>query len=374
MSQPAPRTDAHSWWRGLISPIVSSTIAVVVALIIGGLVIALTGDDPFKAYKAMFEGAFGGRREIAESIVASTPLILGGLAFAIAARAGMFNIGIEGQLIMGALAAGLVATYNLGPRPIGLILAALAGMAAGAVWGAIPGLLKALSGAHEVITTIMLNYLALRVASYVVNNAVDYLPVNPSLQATNPALPANELPILLDGTRMHAGIIIAVVAAIALWWLLFRSTYGYKVRTVGISPGAAAYGGIPWKRTIIFAMVISGMLAGLSGASETLGLQGRFYNVSPGYGFTAIAVGLVGRNHPIGVIAAGLLFGVLRAGATQMQNTADVSREIVQVLQGLVILAVAASAYVSMTRQRRKAARAAVSASIAPAGAAGADS
>jgi general nucleoside transport system permease protein len=374
MSQPAPRTDGHSWWRGLIPPIVSSTIAVVIALIIGGLVIAMTGDDPFTAYRAMFDGAFGGRREIAESIVASTPLILGGLAFAIAARAGMFNIGIEGQLVIGALATGLVATYGFGPRPIGMIIAALAGVAAGAVWGAIPGLLKALSGAHEVITTIMLNYLALRVASYLVNNAVDYLPVNPSLQATNPALPANELPILLDGTRMHAGIIIAVIAAIALWWLLFRSTFGYKVRTVGISPGAAAYGGIPWKRTIIFAMVISGMLAGLSGASETLGLQGRFYNVSPGYGFTAIAVGLVGRNHPIGVIAAGLLFGVLRAGATQMQNTADVSREIVQVLQGLVILAVAASAYVSMMRQRRKAAQTAVSAGVAPSGAAGADS
>jgi simple sugar transport system permease protein len=369
MSQPAPRTDTPSWWRGLLSPIISSTIAVAAALIAGGLVIALTGDDPFTAYKAMFEGAFGGRREIAESIVAATPLILGGLAFAIAARAGMFNIGVEGQLVMGALAAGLVATYSFGPRPIGLLIAALAGVAAGAVWGAIPGLLKALSGAHEVITTIMLNYLALRVASYAVNSASDYLPVNPSLQASNPALPANELPILLDGTRLHAGIIIAVVAAIVIWWLLFRSTYGFKVRTVGISPGAASYGGIHWKRVIIFAMVISGMLAGLSGASETLGLQGRFYNVSPGFGFTAIAVGLVGRNHPIGVIAAGLLFGVLRAGATEMQNTADVSREIVQVLQGLVILAVAASAYVSMMRQRRRAASAATPTGIAPAGA-----
>jgi ABC-type uncharacterized transport system permease subunit len=374
MSRPAPRTDRSSRWRGLIAPIVSSTIAVIAALIVGGLIIALTGDDPFTAFKAMFEGAFGGEREIAESLVAATPLILGGLAFAIAARAGMFNIGIEGQLIMGALVAGLVATYGLGPRPVGLIIAILAGVTAGAVWGAIPGLLKALSGAHEVITTIMLNYLALRVASYAVNSAADYLPVNPSLQATNPALPANELPILLDGTRLHAGIIIAVVAAIALWWLLFRSTYGYKVRTVGISPGAAAFGGIPWKQTIIFAMVISGMLAGLAGASETLGLQGRFYNVSPGYGFTAIAVGLVGRNHPIGVIAAGLLFGVLRAGATEMQNTADISREIVQILQGLVILAVAASAYVEMRRARRRAAAAATAAPVAPASVAGANS
>jgi simple sugar transport system permease protein len=357
MSQLPPQTAKPSRLRAAIPAIVSSAVAVAVALILGGVVIALTGDDPFTAYRAMFDGAFVGKRQIAETLIASTPLIIGGLSFAIAARAGMFNIGIEGQLIMGALAAGLVGTYNFGPRPIGMIVAIVAGIAAGAVWGVIPGLLKGLSGAHEVITTIMLNYLALRVASYAVNSAVDYLPVNPNLQATNPVLPANELPNLLSGTRLHAGIILAVAAAFFLWWLLFRSSYGYKVRTVGLSPGAAAYGGISWKKTIIIAMAISGGLAGLVGTSETIGLQGRFYNVSPGYGYTSIAVGLVGRNNPIGVIAAGLLFGVLKAGATQMQNTAGVSKEIVQVLQGLVILAVAASAYVAMARDKRAAAR-----------------
>ena len=357
MSQQQPGMVKPSRFRGALSAIVTSTIAVIVALIIGGIVIWMTGEDPINAYRAMFNGAFVGKRQIAETLVASTPLIIGGLSFAIAARAGMFNIGIEGQLIMGALAAGLVGTYNFGPRPIGMIIAIVAGIAAGAVWGVIPGVLKAASGAHEVITTIMLNYLALRVASYAVNSAYDYLPVNPNLQASNPVRPANELPNLLSGTRLHAGIILAVVAAFLLWWLLFRSSYGYKVRTVGISPGAAAYGGINWKKTIIIAMAISGGLAGLVGTSETLGLQGRFYNVSPGYGYTAIAVGLVGRNNPIGVIAAGLLFGVLRAGATQMQNTAGVSKEIVQVLQGLVILAVAASAYVQMQREKRAAAQ-----------------
>ncbi len=369
MSQQQPRTSLPPWARNLVQPIVSSVIAVAVALIAGALVIALTGDNPWTAYKALFEGAFVGKRQIAESLVAATPLIIGGLAFAFASRAGMFNIGIEGQLVMGALAAGLISTYNLGPRPVGIIISIAVGILAGAVWGLIPGLLKAFSGAHEVITTIMLNYLALRVASYAVNSAGDWLPVNPNLQATDKVRPANELPIILGGTRLHAGVILAVLAGIGLWWLLFRSTYGYKVRTVGISPGAAAYGGIPWKRTIVLAMAISGALAGLAGASETVGLQGRFYNVSPGYGFTSIAVGLVGRNHPIGVIAAGLLFGVLRAGATEMQNTAGVSKEIVQVLQGLVILAVAASAYVSMMRQRRNAARAATSTPAVPAGA-----
>jgi ABC-type uncharacterized transport system permease subunit len=357
MSQLPSPMDKPSRLRAVLPAIVSSAVAVIVALILGGVVIALTGDDPFNAYRAMFHGAFVGKRQIAETLIASTPLIIGGLSFAIAARAGMFNIGIEGQLIMGALAAGLVGTYDFGPRPIGIVVAIVAGIAAGAVWGVIPGLLKGLSGAHEVITTIMLNYLALRVASFAVNSAADYLPVNPNLQATNPVLPANELPNLLGGTRLHAGIILAVVAALFLWWLLFRSSYGFKVRTVGISPGAAAYGGISWKKTIIIAMAISGGLAGLVGTSETLGLQGRFYNVSPGYGYTSIAVGLVGRNNPIGVIAAGLLFGVLKSGATQMQNTAGVSKEIVQVLQGLVILAVAASAYVAMARDKKAAAR-----------------
>jgi simple sugar transport system permease protein len=358
MSQQQPsQTSLPPWARDLIQPIVSSTIAVIVALIAGAVVIAATGENPWTAYEALFKGAFVGRRQIGETLVAATPLIVGGLAFAFASRAGMFNIGIEGQLIIGGLAAGIIGTYHMGPRPIGIILSIGAGILAGAVWGLIPGLLKALSGAHEVITTIMLNYLALRVASYAVNSAGDYLPVNPNLQATDKVLPANELPNILSGTRLHAGFLLALVAGAGLWWLLFRSTYGYKVRTVGISPGAAAYGGIPWKRTIIIAMAISGALAGLAGASETVGLQGRFYNISPGFGFTAIAVGLVGRNHPIGVIAAGLLFGVLSAGATQMQNTAGVSKEIVEVLQGLVILAVAASAYVSMMRQRRIAAR-----------------
>ncbi len=357
MSQLPSHMDKPSRFRAALPAIVSSAVAVIVALIIGGVVIALTGDDPFTAYKAMFDGAFVGKRQIAETLIASTPLIIGGLSFAIAARAGMFNIGIEGQLIMGALAAGLVGTYNFGPRPIGIIVAIVAGITAGAVWGVIPGLLKGLSGAHEVITTIMLNYLALRVASYAVNSAADYLPVNPNLQATNPVRPENELPILLSGTRLHAGIILAVVAALFLWWLLFRSSYGYKVRTVGLSPGAAAYGGISWKKTIIIAMAISGGLAGLVGTSETIGLQGRFYNVSPGFGYTSIAVGLVGRNNPIGVIAAGLLFGVLKSGASQMQITAGISKDIVLVLQGIVILAVAASAYVAMAREKRAAAK-----------------
>lgn len=342
-----------------IPTLLSSLLAVAIALAAGGVVIALSGDNPFPAYQALFEGAFGGQRAIAETLVMATPLILGGLAFAVAARAGLFNIGIEGQMVMGGLAAGLTAAVDTGlPAIIHLPLALVAGTIAGGVWGFIPGILKARTGAHEVITTIMLNYLAYRLVTYVIGRE-DFSLVNPALQATQPALEAAELPRLLAGTRLHAGFIIAIIAAIVIWYLLYRTVFGYKVRTVGLSSGAAAYAGFSWGRTIAVAMLISGLLAGLGGTVDTLGLQGRFYNVAIGLGFTSIAVGLVGRNQPFGVVLSGLLFGALAAGATKMQNTAGISRDIVYVLLGFVIFSVSALAAVQQFRSaRRQAARA----------------
>ena len=329
---------------GLLPALLSSLAAVTVALLAGAMVIVFTGDDPVEAYRALFSGAFGGRRPIAETLVAATPLICGGLAFAVAAKAGMFNIGIEGQLLVAGLASGLVGAYawNL-PASIYLPLGVLSAMAAGGIWGAIPGVLKARFGSHEVITTIMLNYLAERLINYVISTE-ERFPVDPRSQSTQPVDPEARLPNLLDGTRLHWGFVLALVAAVVLWYVLFRTTLGYRVRAVGLSRGAAAYAGIPWGRTIVLAMVASGVLAGLAGAGQTLGLQGRHINLSAGYGFTAIAVGLVGRNHPVGVVGAGILFGAITSGATRMQNTAGTSKEIVQVLQGLVILSVAAFA------------------------------
>ncbi|MBA3336962.1 MAG: ABC transporter permease [Chloroflexia bacterium] len=340
-------------WRGWLGTLLPSVGAILVALLLGAVLILISGDNVITAYSALFRGAFGGSRPLAETLVASTPLILGGLAFAIAARAGLFNIGIEGQMILGGIAAGLVGSLALGvPAVVHLPLALVAAALAGGLWGALPGALKAWSGAHEVITTIMLNYLAYRLSSWVIRS--DHLfNVNAGFQATDPVAPAARLPRLLDGTRLHSGIIVAIVAAAVLWYLLFRTTLGYKVRTVGASRGAAAYGGISWGRTIVIAMLASGLLAGLAGAGEALGLQGRYYNQPSGYGFTAIAVGLVGRNHPWGVVLAGLLFGALSSGATEMQNSAGTSREIVEVLQGLVILSVAALAAIGYLRSGR---------------------
>lgn len=330
--------------RGALGSVVGSIAAIAVALVIGALIIILSGEDAILAYRALFEGAFVGRRAITETLVATTPLIFGGLAFAIAARAGLFNIGIEGQFFLGSLAAGLVGAIDLGlPTVIHLPLAILAGVTCGGIWGMLPGALKARTGASEVITTIMLNYVAFQIGNWSLRQD-DFLAINPDFQATDPVEPTARLAILVEPTRLHAGLLLALLAALILWYLLFRTTFGYRIRTVGLSRGAASYAGISWGGTIVVAMLASGVLGGLGGASETLGLQGRHYSQPAGYGFTAIAVGLVGRNHPVGVVLAAFLFGALNAGATQMQARAGTSREIVMIIQGLVILSVAAFA------------------------------
>jgi simple sugar transport system permease protein len=332
----------------------SSLLAVAIALLAGGVLIALSGDNPIPAFEALFAGAFGGQRAIAETLALATPLILGGLAFAVAARAGLFNIGIEGQMVLGGMAAGLAAAWDPGwPAFIHLPFAVAAGMVAGGLWGYIPGVLKAKTGAHEVITTIMLNYLAYRLSTVVITRE-DLPLVNPALQATQPAVDAASLPIILAGTRLHAGFLLALIAAVVVWFLLYRTVFGYRLRTVGISRGASAYAGISWGRTIALAMLLSGILSGIGGAVDALGLQGRYYNVSLGLGFTSIAVGLVGRNQPMGVVLSGLLFGALAAGATKMQNTAGISRDIAYVLLGFVILSISALAVVEQFRQARR--------------------
>lgn len=350
---PAQPTTAEKL-RGALPTALSSVGAVVLALLVGALVILFSGQNPVVAYAALFEGAFGGVKPITETLVAATPLIFGGLAFAIAAQAGLFNIGIEGQMVLGGLFGGIVAAMPLGlPGVVHLPLAVLAAFVAGGFWGFIPGFLKARTGAHEVITTIMLNYLAFRLSTVLISRD-DLLPVNPALQSTEAAQPGARLLRPIEDTRFHVGFVLAIVAAVVLWYLLYRTTFGYKVRTVGISRGAAAYAGIAWGATIALAMAIAGALAGLGGAADALGLQGRYYNVQAGYGFTSIAVGLVGRNHPFGVVAAGLLFGALSAGATRMQNTAGTSRDLVSVLLGLVILSVSAFAVLDEFRKRRQ--------------------
>ena len=342
-------------FRSVTATVITSAMAVVLALIVGALFILVSNQNPIDAYSALIEGAFGSRRAVAETLVASTPLILGGLAFAIAARASMFNIGIEGQMVFGSLCGGLIGAAHFGLSSFLYIpLVLIVGSLAGGIWGAIPGVMKARSGASEVITTIMLNYLAFRISTYMVTSAGTWLSwVDPQQKATQKIAANARLPIILDGTRLHAGFLIALVVAVVIWYLLFRTTFGYKIRTVGLSRGAADYAGIAWGWTITKAMFLSGALAGLAGVIESAGLLGRHFDNRAGYGFTAIAVGLVGRNNPIGVIFAGLLFGVLRSGSNGMQQNAGTSKELVLILQALVILAISALASLEYLRTRR---------------------
>ncbi len=262
-------------------------------------------------------------------------------------RSGLFNIGAEGQIYIGALfATGVGISFGDMPFFLHVPLAVLAGFVGGALWGFLPGILKARTGAHEVITTIMLNYvsylvvdLALRQPFYQRPDRSD--PVSKFIE------PSATLPPFFADQRLHWGLIIAIVAAVAVWWLLFRSTKGFEFRAVGLNPSGARYAGMNIGRTVVLTMMISGGLAGLAGASEILGTNLRLTpGFSPHWGFDAIAIALLGASRPVGVVAAAILFGALRAGATPMQAATGIPVDLVVVIQGLIILFIAAPALV----------------------------
>jgi len=340
-------------------------LAVVTALVLGAGVIAVSGGDPLLAYEGLYEGSIGcpgalseGRvvpgklvcaDSLADWLVTAAPYITAGLAVALAFKAGLFNIGVEGQLLAGSLATVWVGYSVSGlPAVIHAPLALLAGVAAGAAWGAIPGALKAFTGAHEVIVTIMLNYVAATMTSFLVSGVMKD-PGSGAVARTRYIAPAAHLPNLTGDpdVLLHLGIPLAVAVALAVWWLLYKTTLGYEVRTVGANPHAARYAGIGVARTIVLTMAMAGGLAGMAGAIE---VQGVNYYHSPsfsvGYGFDSIAIALLGRSSPIGVIPAALLFGGLRAGASRMQFLTQIPVDIIQVIQALVLIFVAAPAIV----------------------------
>ena len=328
-------------------------LAVATALALGGAAIALTGRDPLLAYQALWEGAFGSPRALSETLVWATPYLFTGLAVALAFRGGLFNIGAEGQLAVGAVVAAWIG-YGLPgfvgrPLPAAIHLPAvlLGGTLAGAAWGAIPGWLKARTGAHEVINTIMLNYVALLGASYLLNGPMrDPNPLN-VIARTPEIAAAARLPRLDGDLRLHAGLVLAIVAVAAVWWVLYRTSIGFAIRTVGTSPDAARYAGMPVGGLVVAALALSGGLAGLAGAVEVAGLHHRQeLGFSLGYGFDAIAIALLARAHPLGVLPSALLLGALRNGATRMQFLAGVPPDVVTVLEGLILLFIAAEAVV----------------------------
>jgi simple sugar transport system permease protein len=318
------------------------------------------------AYGALFSGAFGSPREIitalfsgdskainqaiypfTESLVASTPYIFAGLAVALGFRSGLFNIGGEGQIFLGAIFAAYVGYTLTGmPRIILLPLAFLAGAVGGGLWGFIPGWLKARTGAHEVINTIMLNYIAFRLSDWLLTGPMkrpgSFNPVSPTIAE------AAKLPRFFpDPVRLHLGFIIALLVAVLVNWFLFRTKWGFNLRTVGANSRAARYAGINTLTGIIMAMTISGALAGMAGANEVLGVN---YNLamafSSGYGFDAIALALLGNSQPLGVVLSALLFGALRNGATKMELVAGIPIDIISVVQAFVLVFVAAPAII----------------------------
>ena len=349
----------ESMGRALLIP----ALALVLALLVGAVIIMVTdvdawrrmGEDPlgaigdmlegvWVAYRELFLGAFGSVRAISETLFTATPLILAGLAVAIGFRAGLFNIGARGQMFMGGLFALWVALNVDLPAILHIPLAIIAAIIGGGLWGGLAGLLKARTGAHEVITTIMLNFVAAFFVLWALKTSV--------FQAEGSNLPQSEripesarLPGIFGSEyRVSIALFIALAAVFFVYWLLFRSTIGFEFRAAGFSPGASLYAGMNVGFLYTAVMFVSGALAGVAGATMTLGLPP--YTVTSNFpgtiGFDAIALALLGRSHPFGVMWSGLLFGALIAGGRTMQAAAGVSVDLVIVMQALIIIFIAA--------------------------------
>ncbi len=350
-------TDRYSRWKEALlragNAIIVPVLAVFTALVIGALVILWAGGNPIAAYIGLFQGGFGSLRALSETAVWATPYIFAGLAVALAFKGGLFNIGAEGQLALGATAAawiGYALPDVLGvqiPGLIHLFLVVAGGMAAGAIWGAIPGWLKAKTGAHEVINTIMMNYIALNMVSYLLNGPwKDPNPLN--VIARTPSIAEGaRIPPIFAGYRIHWGFVLALLVAYLVWWLLYKTTLGFEIRTAGANPDAAKYSGVNVGLIIVLTMAISGALAGLAGVVEVSGLNYRHeLGFSTGYGFDAIAIALLGKTHPAGVVLASILFGGMRNGGTRMQFVTQIPIDVISIIQALILLFVAADAII----------------------------
>ena len=360
-------------WRGFWRDVfgggaVRSLLAIVLALLIGSLLVVATNKDVQEAagyffarpgdtfmaawkvisgaFRAIFEGAIFNPRKgfepLTSTLMWSTPLIAGGLGVAIGFRAGLFNIGGRGQMLMAALLVGFVGASLPMPPVLHLVAAIAAGILGGAIFAGIAGWLKAQTGAHEVIVTIMLNY----IAYYLITFLLKIQPFQAEGAGGNPkakAIPASaQLPDLVGNVDL--GFVLAVLAAVAYWFIMDRTTLGFRIRAVGINPSAARTAGINVEMTTFFTLALSGAFFGLAGATQVLGRATAGYDpgVDAGIGFDAITVALLGANHPVGVILAGLLFGMLKAGSFPMQIVEQIPIDIVAVIQGLIVLFIAA--------------------------------
>lgn len=358
MTQPSPEASrpSNSFYQILqrvFSPDLASTLgSIVLAMIVGAGLITLRGVNPLLAYQALFDGAFGNLNSIAESLIVATPLALAGIGVTIAFRAGVFNVGAEGQLYIGAIASTYVGLKfaNL-PGYLLIPLMMLTAMLAGGLWAGIAGMLKVWMGASEMINTIMLNYIATFLVSYMVHGPLQE-PGSPLGQTA--MLPAQAwLVHILPRTRLHAGLIIAVIVSIIAAVVLWRTTWGFHIRVVGKNSIAAQAAGIKVNWILLSALMASGALAGLAGYGEAAGPQHRMIEyISPGYGYTAIVVALLGQLNPLGVLAAAILFGGLEVGATTMESAVGVPSAVVTVIQYLIVLFLIGRGAFDLIRQK----------------------
>ncbi|KJL49243.1 L-arabinose transporter permease protein [Microbacterium hydrocarbonoxydans] len=402
----APKAPKPSKWRRALTEIVNgnalvSVLAVLVAIVVGSLMIALTDPavqaaagyffaapmDTFSAigsavggaYSALFRGSIYnfnadsfaiGIRPLTETLKFATPLIAAGLGVGLAFRAGLFNIGGQGQMLMAAAAAGYVATAWELPFPLHLIAALVAGIVAGAIWAGIAGLLKARTGAHEVIVTIMLNHIAFYLLAWMLATQGLLQAPGSNNPKTAPMAESAVFPLILGPMyKLHLGFLLALVAVAITWWLLERSSLGFRFRAVGENPAAARTAGISVGRMYFTVMLIAGALVGLAGVSQVLGTEPKGFSggIDAGIGFDAITVALLGRSRPLGILWAGLLFGAFKTGGFTMQASQGVPIEIVLVVQSLIVLFIAAPPLVRAmfglpqpgvaTRRQRRAAK-----------------
>ncbi len=340
----------------VLRPAMESMLAGLVGLAVGAVIMALWGHNPVRAYQALFVGAFGDSYGWAESLAYAVPLILTALTFAVGVRAGMFNIGAEGQVYLGAMAAITVAYFPLPSgwhHVVGLALAATAG----ALWSLGPALLKITRGVHEVISTIMFNWISRWLCFYLIANVL----VDPRRAEKTVSIPRTaRFPILIRGTDLTASIFVAVGFTVLLYFLLWHTVTGYEVRAAGLSPTAAKYGGISSRRTMALSFLLGGMAAGLAGAVLVMGVPPTYAEVTGlgytmGKGFDGMAVAMVGRTHPLGILFSAVFFGGLSAGGRAMQGV-GVPLEMVRVVSGVIIFAMAVpelARVFRLVRQRR---------------------
>jgi simple sugar transport system permease protein len=337
-----------SFWLGPLTPF----LAALAALLVGAVMLLALGVNPIEAYAALLDGAFGSPNALADTIVKATPILFVGVGICIAFRGGVVNIGGEGQLVVGGLAATMVAlALPEWPGWAVITLSLLLGFLAGAFWGAIPGYLKAYLNVNEILTTIMMNQIAVQGMNFLLSGPL----MDPAQIESGSFIPqtarfsvATDLPRLVP-TRLHAGILLAILAAVLVYVLLWRTTLGFRIRAVGLSPKAARRAGIRVERYAVLALLLSGALAGLGGATQVLGVHHRMFTdgsamgFTGGAGFNGIVAALFGQLHPIGTIPSSIIFGGLLVGANSMQRVVQVPSALITALNGLVVVFVVGS-------------------------------